>query len=82
MTTPLTHAEIEGLLGAYALDAVDGDEREAVELHLQPATGPPQCRVPRDRSEVGVRRCYEACAERPGHLPGVEQLGQIPAERF
>ena len=29
--------EIEELLGAYALDAVDGDEREAVELHLPSA---------------------------------------------
>jgi anti-sigma factor RsiW len=36
--------EIEALLGAYALDAVDPDEREAVELHL------PQC--PRCRAEL------------------------------
>ncbi len=36
--------EIEALLGAYALDAVDPDEREAVELHL------PEC--PRCRAEL------------------------------
>ena len=33
--SPLRHDEIEELLGAYALDAVDGDEAEAVELHLR-----------------------------------------------
>lgn len=33
--SPLQHDEIEELLGAYALDAVDGDEAEAVELHLR-----------------------------------------------
>ena len=30
----MTHDEISGLLGAYALDAVEGDERAAVEEHL------------------------------------------------
>jgi hypothetical protein len=42
--TPLTHEQIEQLLGAYCLDAVDPDEREAVEAHL------PTC--PRCRAEV------------------------------
>jgi anti-sigma-K factor RskA/putative zinc finger protein len=38
----LSHAELQELLGAYALDAVDGDEREAVELHLLDC---PRCRA-------------------------------------
>ena len=44
----LTHAEIEELLGAYALDAVDDDEANAVEVHLR------QC--PRCRDEVAAHR--------------------------
>jgi hypothetical protein len=40
--TELSHAEIRELLGAFALDAVDGDEYEAVELHLREC---PQCRA-------------------------------------
>jgi hypothetical protein len=35
-------AELEALIGAYALDAVDGDEREAVEAHLAEC---PRCRA-------------------------------------
>jgi hypothetical protein len=31
----LTHDEVQDLLGAYALDAVEGDEADAVELHLR-----------------------------------------------
>jgi len=42
MTTP--HLELEELLGAYVLDAIDPDERAAVERHL------PVC--PRCRAEV------------------------------
>ncbi|MCU1351490.1 MAG: hypothetical protein JWM05_699 [Acidimicrobiales bacterium] len=48
MTLSLTHQEIEELLGAYALDAVDPDEREAIELHLR------EC--PRCRAEVSEHR--------------------------
>lgn len=44
----LSHEEIEGLLGAYALDAVEPDEAEQVERHL--AT------CPRCRSEVAGHR--------------------------
>lgn len=44
MTTVLGHEELAELLGAYALDAVDGDERDQIEAHL------PQC--PRCRAEV------------------------------
>lgn len=44
----LTHLEIEELLGVYALDAVEPDEAEAVELHLR------DC--PRCRAEVAQHR--------------------------
>jgi hypothetical protein len=44
MTRPLSTSDVEELLGAYALDAVDPDEREAVERHL------PEC--PRCRNEL------------------------------
>ncbi|MBV9952993.1 MAG: anti-sigma factor [Acidimicrobiia bacterium] len=44
----LSHEEIEALLGVYALDAVEGEEREAVELHLR------EC--PRCRAEVAEHR--------------------------
>ncbi len=40
--TVLSHEEIRELLGAYALDAVDADERTIVEQHL---AGCPQCRA-------------------------------------
>lgn len=48
MSPPLSHREIEALLGAYALDSVDGDEREVIELHLR------EC--PRCRAEVAEHR--------------------------
>src|SRR5215212_7547374 len=48
MGRELTHADIEELLGAYALDAVDGDEQEAIEIHLR------EC--PRCRAEVADHR--------------------------
>lgn len=48
MAGELTHRELQGLLGAYALDAVDGDEAEAIELHLR---GCPRC-----RAEVSTHR--------------------------
>ena len=45
---PLAHREIEELLGAYALNAVDSDEAMIVEQHLE---GCPRC-----RSEVAGHR--------------------------
>jgi hypothetical protein len=48
MTTPLSHREAAELLGAYALEAVEGEEQEAVELHLR------DC--PRCRAEVAEHR--------------------------
>jgi anti-sigma factor RsiW len=38
MGRELTHEEVQDLLGAYALDAVDGDDRHAVERHLEGCT--------------------------------------------
>lgn len=38
----MTHDPIEDLLGAYALNAVDDDEREAIEAHLATC---PRCRA-------------------------------------
>lgn len=32
---PITHPEIDDLLAAYALDAVDGDEANAIDVHLR-----------------------------------------------
>ena len=48
MATELTHHELEELLGAYALDAVDPDEANALEVHLR------EC--PRCRDEVVTHR--------------------------
>lgn len=42
MERELTHADAAELLGAYALDALDVDEREAVEQHLEAC---PRCRA-------------------------------------
>lgn len=48
MSDQLTHRQIEELLGAFALDAVDDDERDLVEAHL---AGCPRC-----RAEVAAHR--------------------------
>jgi anti-sigma factor RsiW len=47
-----THDELSELLGAYALDAVDRDERDAVEAHLSTC---PRCRAEvQDHREVAA----------------------------
>lgn len=48
MAPELTHAELQELLGAYAVDAVDADEAALVEAHLR------EC--PRCRAEVAEHR--------------------------
>ena len=48
MTADLTHDEIQSLLGAYALDAVDRAEADAIDVHLR------SC--PRCRAEVAEHR--------------------------
>jgi hypothetical protein len=49
----ISHAEAEELLGAYALDAVDREEAEAVEAHLEDC---PRCRdeLRNNREVVGM----------------------------
>ena len=42
MSAGFTHEEIQDLLGAFALDAVDDDERDVIEAHL---VGCPRCRA-------------------------------------
>lgn len=59
MTAP-SHESIQELLGAYALDAVVGEESEAVELHLR------EC--PRCRATVGEFR-ETASLLASGHAP-------------
>ena len=56
--------EIEELIGAYALDAVDDDEREAVEQHLAVVR---LDAVPSSRPTVRSRPCSRTTA-RP-HRP-------------
>jgi hypothetical protein len=48
MSNQLSHQEVESLLGAYALDAVDPDEANIIELHLR------DC--PRCQAEVAEHR--------------------------
>jgi anti-sigma-K factor RskA len=48
MARELSHEELEELLGAYALDAVSGDERRQIERYLE--------RSPRARAEVAELR--------------------------
>jgi anti-sigma-K factor RskA len=48
MARELSHQELDDLLGAYALDAVDGDEREQVEQYIR--------RSPRARAVVAEYR--------------------------
>ncbi len=42
MSASFTHHDIQELLGAFALDAVDDDERDVIEAHL---AGCPRCRA-------------------------------------
>ena len=65
MTVQLTHDEIRELLAAYALDAVDRDEAETIELHIR------DC--PRCRAEVADNR-EVASALAVGHEPAPMRL--------
>ena len=55
-------AELHELLGAYALDAVDADEREQVEAYLE--THRPSA-PPRSTSSRRPRRCWRSLARSP-----------------
>ena len=65
MTSRLSHDDIRDLLGAYALDAVDGDEAEAIDLHVR------DC--PRCRGDVADHR-ETASALATGHEPAPLRL--------
>jgi Anti-sigma-K factor rskA/Putative zinc-finger len=75
--SPLAHEEIQDLLGAYALDAVEPDEAKLIERHLETC--------PRCRSEVeGHREVASLLGNSGGDAPdGVwdriaDQLDDIP----
>jgi len=64
------HDEIEGLLAAYALDAVDPDERATVESHIE---GCPRCRSELDAyrelaAAIGTSMALESAEPPPDEL--------------
>lgn len=67
MTRELSHHDMQELLAAYALDAVAGDEAEAIELHLR------DC--PRCRAEVAEHR-ETAAFLAIGHQPAPTEVWQ------
>ncbi len=79
MTEPRPHAELEELLGAYALDAVEGEEREELELHLRDC---PRCRAEvADHREVAGRLAYGGSAAPEGVWDRIaESLEATPPE--
>lgn len=61
----LRHDEVEELLGAYALDAVDDDERSAVDTHLATC---PRCRAEVDRHREVASHLAQTGAPAPAEL--------------
>ncbi len=61
----LRHDEVEELLGAYALDAVDDEERASVEAHL---AGCPRCRAEVDAHREVASHLAQAGAPAPDAL--------------
>ena len=60
----LRHPDVEDLLGAYALDALDEGERDAVELHLRDC---PRCRAEvADFRETAALLAYGGAEAPPG----------------
>lgn len=60
----LRHPDVEDLLGAYALDALDDDERDAVEHHLRDC---PRCRAEvADFRETAALLAYGGAEAPPG----------------
>lgn len=60
----LTHAEIQELLGVYALDAVSDDEANLVEVHLREC---PRCRAEvADHREVAASLAHVGSSAPPG----------------
>ena len=64
MSGALRHPDVDDLLGAYALDALDPDERDAVELHLRDC---PRCRAEvADFRETAALLAYGGAEAPPG----------------
>ena len=60
----MTHTEIEELLGAYALDAVEADEADVIEDHLR---GCPRCRAEvADHRETAAMLAHVGAPAPPG----------------
>lgn len=89
MMAERTHMEIEELLGAYSIDAVDPDERLLVEDHLP---GCPRCRAEvADLREVAAMLAHSGADAPQGvwdrivssldETPPPMRLGVIPIER-
>jgi hypothetical protein len=91
---PSSHQDIQDLLGAFALDAVDADERDLVEAHLAMC---PRCRAEvathretaallahgGDRAPEGVwARITENLEEAPPDMAPVVPLGAARDERW
>ena len=74
MSTELNHQEIEELLGAYALDAVDPDEVAAVERHLVDC---PRCRAAVDAARELAGSLGTAAAAADGDVAPPELWGGI-----
>jgi anti-sigma factor RsiW len=63
--TDRTHDDLAELLGAYALDAVDGDEKDAVEAHLAAC---PRCRAEVEEHREVAALLAHAGADAPDGL--------------
>lgn len=74
-----SHEEIQGLLGAYALDAVDADEAAAVEAHLETC---PRCAAEvSDHREVAAMMAYSGAPAPEGVWTKiVDSLEEPPPE--
>jgi Anti-sigma-K factor rskA/Putative zinc-finger len=84
-----SHEDIQGLLGAFALDAVDDDERDVIEAHL---AGCPRCRAEVEghretaallahRGERAPEGVWNRIAEALDEAPPALDLARITAKR-
>lgn len=79
-----THEYIQELLGAYALDAVDPDERDLVDDHLR---GCPRCRAEvADHREVAALLAHTGTSAPAGVwdriVESLDETDQVPAMRL
>ena len=79
MSGQLRHPDVEDLLGAYALDALEPDERDAVELHLRDC---PRCRAEvADFRETAALLAYGGAEAPPGIWEKIQaSLEEAPPE--